>query len=294
MNLSDIKSRPHWSFSSLNQLLNICSLQYYLQRIAKIKPAFASTNLVLGSAYHRTLEQVYLAKMNGTVFSDEQALEFFTASWDRAVKTEPIRFRKLNAEETADQGRSLIACALEHLDPAEEVRSVSEAFVVPLQDAQGFLEMPLLGEFDLVVQQKKQTVLVDWKTSGTRWRASQADQSLQATGYSYAYHQKHAINPQVRFDVTVKNKTPVFEQHPTQRQPEQWQRMMKMIRRAEKLVRHEIFYPAESSFYCADCAFSTACKAWHRESRDQRSACPPQLQRRRKVRDQRSEKKQAA
>ncbi len=32
--------RPHWSFSSLNQVLNICSLQYYFQRVARIEPAF--------------------------------------------------------------------------------------------------------------------------------------------------------------------------------------------------------------------------------------------------------------
>ncbi len=32
--------RPHWSFSSLNQILNICSLQYYFQRVERIEPAF--------------------------------------------------------------------------------------------------------------------------------------------------------------------------------------------------------------------------------------------------------------
>lgn len=65
MTLLDLKSRPHWSYSSLNQLLNICSLQYYFQRIAKIVATFASINLVLGSSYHRTLEQIYLARKNG-------------------------------------------------------------------------------------------------------------------------------------------------------------------------------------------------------------------------------------
>jgi hypothetical protein len=36
---------------------------------------FGSTNLVLGSAYHRTLEQDYLTITNGTVFSADQALK---------------------------------------------------------------------------------------------------------------------------------------------------------------------------------------------------------------------------
>jgi hypothetical protein len=265
MNLSDIKQRPHWSYSSLNQLLNICSLQYYFQRIAKLKPAFASTNLVLGSAYHRTLEQIYLAIKNGAVFSAENALEFFTTSWRLAVKDQDVRFGKQTAQETEDQGRKLIACCNENIPKDEEILSISEPFVVPVSLHGEFMELPLVGEFDLTVRKETRPTVVDWKTSGTRWSAYQADKSLQATIYTYAYQQKFAINPDVRFDVTVKNKTPVFEQHPTTRAPDSWDRMALLVSKAEQVVKHQCFYPAESSFYCGDCPFSGACKAWHRE-----------------------------
>jgi len=271
MNLSDIKSRPHWSYSSLNQLLNICSLQYYFQRIAKIKPAFSSTNLVLGKAYHRTLEQVYLAKKNATAFSPETALEFFTASWRLALSDQEVRFGKLSAEETEEQGRKLVACCVANLPEGEEILSLSEPFVVPVTFRGEFMELPLIGEFDLTVRKAGLPVIVDWKTSGTRWSAGQADKSLQATIYTYAWHQKSGINPEVRFDVTVKNKTPVFEQHATTRTPESWERLALLVNKAEQIVKHDCFYPAETGFYCSDCAFSTACKAWHRESGDQAS-----------------------
>lgn len=276
MNLSDIKQRPHWSYSSLNQLLNICSLQYYFQRIAKRKPAFASVNLLVGSAYHRTLEQIYLAMKNGTVFKAEQALEFFTNSWRLAVKDQNVRFVKMTADETEEQGRKLIACCLENIPKDEEILSVSEPFVVPVTLRGEFMELPLLGEFDLTVLRNKVPVVRDWKTSGTRWSAGQADKSLQATVYTYAYQQKHGLNPEVCFDVTVKNKTPVFESHPTVRTPDSWERMALLVSKAEQIVKHECFYPAETSFYCSDCPFGDDCKAWHREqesgSRSQESA----------------------
>jgi hypothetical protein len=83
---------------------------------------------------------------------------------------------------------------------------------------------------------------------------------------NYSYQQKFGINPDVRFDVTVKNKTPVFEQHPTVRTPDSWDRMALLVNKAEQIVKHACFYPAETSFYCGDCPFGDDCKAWHQQA----------------------------
>jgi Holliday junction resolvase-like predicted endonuclease len=171
-----------------------------------------------------------------------------------------------------EQGRKLVACCIDNLPEGEEILSLSEPFVVPVTFRGEFMELPLIGEFDLTVRKAGLPVIVDWKTSGTRWSASQADKSLQATIYTYAWHQKSGINPEVRFDVTVKNKTPVFEQHATTRTPESWERLALLVNKAEQIVKHDCFYPAETGFYCGDCAFCAACKAWHRENGDQKSA----------------------
>lgn len=53
--LEEYRKQPHWSFSSLNQLLNICSLQWAFQRVDRKARAFTSVNLCFGSAYHRTM-----------------------------------------------------------------------------------------------------------------------------------------------------------------------------------------------------------------------------------------------
>ncbi len=38
MNFAELRALPHWSFSSLNQILNICSQQYAFRKIDQIEP----------------------------------------------------------------------------------------------------------------------------------------------------------------------------------------------------------------------------------------------------------------
>ena len=56
MNLSDYRDRPHWSFSSLNQLLSVCSLAWKFSHIDKLPRPFTPVSLIMGSAYHRVME----------------------------------------------------------------------------------------------------------------------------------------------------------------------------------------------------------------------------------------------
>ena len=121
-----------------------------------------------------------------------------------------------------------------------------------------------MGEFDLVVEKQGSPLVIDWKTSATRWAKTKADKSLQATAYSYAYWQKHSFNPQVRFDVAVKNKTPVFESHCTSRDKDSWKLLGSLVEKAEILVRQELYYPSLECFACSDCPFKTACEEWCR------------------------------
>ena len=160
-----------------------------------------------------------------------------------------------------------MAAFLKAINPEEQVLEVNEAFAVPLIDAQGnVLEKPLIGEIDCVVSHDGETTLVDWKTSARRWPKDQADKSLQPTAYLYAYQQLRDMTPVMRFDVVVKNKTPVVEQYITTRTPDQFLRMVELFKAVERMIAAEHFLPSEQSFYCGGCPHHAACKAWHRES----------------------------
>jgi Holliday junction resolvase-like predicted endonuclease len=259
--------RPHWSYSSINQLLNICGLQWALQRIHKMPPAFTPLALAFGSAFHRAMEFIALRRKEHQIIPAQEAADLFDDLWTRQMlEDQDIRFdENATPANCAKQGRDMVACIVSAVDPDETVVAVNEAFCVPLIDAAGnSLEKPLVGEIDLVVEKAKVKKLVDWKTSARRWPKYQADHSMQATILLYAYKLLHGMDCEFRFDVVVKNKTPVFEQHPTTRTSDQYHRMIELVKMADAMVRHEHFYPNEAGYYCSSCPYTAACSAWHR------------------------------
>ena len=51
-----VRSRPHWSYSQLNQYMR-CPLQYYFERIVKLDRPFVPSGLLFGSAIHEALAE---------------------------------------------------------------------------------------------------------------------------------------------------------------------------------------------------------------------------------------------
>jgi hypothetical protein len=262
--LHEYRQRPHWCYSSLNQLLNICSLQWFFQRIERLPAAFTPLPLAFGSAYHRVMEFVALSRQDGTVPSAPDTRDLFNEVWKRQVAEDGnIAFGdKADAESCADQGMEMCAAYLEQIDPEEQVVGVSEVFAVPV----GSSELPLVGELDCVTARLDELTVIDWKTSGRRWPKDQADKSAQATTYLYAYRQLHPDeDPGFRFDVAVKNKTPVIEKHTTTRDGDDFLRLEALVAKAELIVKHQLYYPADGSMYCGGCPFQEPCRAWHRD-----------------------------
>jgi putative RecB family exonuclease len=265
--LNDYRDREHWSFSALNQFLNICSLQYAFDRVYKLEKRFTPVSLSFGSAFHRAMEWLHLVLKEGKQPKESEVRDLFRDLWTRQVQEDKkIRFdEEITEDACSAQGADLVAAFLQTVDPQEEVLAVNEAFAVPLIDAQGnVLEKPIVGEIDCTVRKNEQTVLVDWKTSGRRWPKCQADKSLQPTVYLYGYSKLYAQEVPMRFDVVVKNKTPVVEQHVTTRTVDQFYRMVEMVKLAEKMIAAEHFLPSEQGFYCSGCPHQEACRAWHR------------------------------
>lgn len=266
--LREYRARPHWSYSALNQFFNICSLQYAFDRIYKLPKAFTPLPLSFGSAYHRVMEWVASSRMAGQVPESQETADLFQTVWERQLEDDgDIRFDKeMDAESCAKQGRDMVACAVNNIDPLEQVVAFNEAFCVPLTDATGMsLETPLIGEIDCVVSKDDHRTLVDWKTSGSRWPKTKAAREWQPSAFLYGYSLTHGELPEFRFDVVVKNKTPVFEQHVTQRGLSDFLRLVEMAKLAQSMIAAEHFAPNELGFYCGGCPHQEACKVWHIE-----------------------------
>jgi len=266
--LKEYRARPHWSFSALNQFFNICSLQYSFDRIYRLPKTFTPLPLSFGSAYHRVMEWIALTRMEGRVPEPAEASDLFQNVWAKqVVEDNNIRFTKgMDAESCAQQGRDMVACAVDNINPDEEVIAFNEAFCVPLTDINGMsLETPLIGEIDCVVSLNDHKMLVDWKTAGNRWAKTKAAKDWQPSAFLYGYSLIHGEIPDFRFDVVVKNKTPVFEQHVTQRSQDDFLRLVELAKLAESMIAAEHFAPSEQGFYCGSCPHKEACRTWHIE-----------------------------
>lgn len=205
--LSDYRERPHWSYSSLNQLLNLCSLQWFFDKVERLPRPFTPISLAMGSAYHHVMEYIARHRMAGTLPSEAETRALFHEVWMRISKEGPPlqKDEDQSPEDCAKQGAELAVTYLKQIDLDERVLAINETFAVPL----GSRDHPLIGEIDCVVEDTGGKVLVDWKTSARRWPKDQADRSLQPTVYLYAHRQLHPGEaPGFRFDVAVKNKTP--------------------------------------------------------------------------------------
>ena len=264
MTLGDYRDRPHWSYSSLNQLLNICSLQWMFEKVERLPRPFTPIAMAMGSVYHRVMEFIALTRMEHKVPGESDTRDLFHELWKREQQEgAPLQpDEETTPDEFAKQGAELAVAYLKQVDPAERVVLMNEVFAVPV----GNSDRPLIGEIDCVVEQGGARALVDWKTSARRWPKDQADRSLQPTVYLYAHKQLHpAEAPQFRFDVAVKNKTPVIERNSTSRSADDFSRLECLVDKAERVIKQEIFYPSDQSFACNGCPFREPCRAWHRK-----------------------------
>ena len=265
MNLNDYRDRPHWSYSSLNLLLNICSLQWMFEKLLKLPRPFTPVSLVMGSAYHRVMEFIALHRLEGRLPMPEETRDLFHTLWDRERQEgPPMEQPEDPPEKLAEQGAGMVVAYLQQIDPRERVLEFNQAFAVPV----GNSERPLIGEIDAITADATgEVTLIDWKTSARRWPKEQADKSLQPTAYLYAYGQlKPGCTDKFRFDVAVKNKTPVIELNSTARTPDDFLRLERLVEVADRIVQHELFYPCDQSFACAGCQYAEPCKAWHRQA----------------------------
>jgi putative RecB family exonuclease len=269
--LSVLRKTPHWSYSSINGFLNVCSLQWAFNYVYRQPPQFTPANLVLGKVFHQAATFVAGCRKDGKAYKPQAVLDLYQELLTQAVKlAEPkVKFDPEDGtfSERVAQGQLMLTAWMSSFDPAERVLEVSPAFSVRLEDADGEeLDKSLIGEFDCVVEVKARPIIADWKTAARRWPDSKVRTDLQPTCYLYAWQKMgHPKDALFRFDVVTKTKVPAVEHYLTVRDPDQFRRLGEMVRVIERMVRHEHFLPAECSFACADCQWSLACRSWHRE-----------------------------
>ncbi len=259
--LTELRTKPHWSFSSLNGLLNICSLQWAFKYIYNLEPELTSVSLLFGSAFHKAASWIAILRQQGIYENPQEAQEVFSEAWK--IECKAANNFKISAEEfniLDALGRKMIDC-LSRKWTEDNIVAVGKVFSIKVASS----EKPLIGEYDLLVKNDLGTnVIIDWKTAEKKWPESKANKDLQATVFCYAYRKTYNQDCLFRYDVITKTKDPQYIQYPAYRFNNDFKRLEKLIALAERAVQSEIFFPNDQSFYCSGCQYASACKAWHK------------------------------
>jgi len=268
--LQQLRRQSHWSYSSINCILNVCSLQWAFRRVYRQEPAFTPVALVFGSVFHQVCEFVARMRMNNRSGRKSEIVDLFSDLLSRECRTtEPaVRFDEgQDVNVLNETGRGMIEVFLDSTDRDERVVDVSRVFCVDLVDADGrVLDKPLIGEFDCVVERDGQTIVVDWKTAARKWPKDKARTDLQPTVYLYAHTRAGGRSDTTfRFDTVTKTSKPVVEQHMTTRTEDEFFRFIEIVKVIDKMVRGELFLPNDQGWCCKGCQYALACESWHRE-----------------------------
>ena len=265
--LQELRKKPHWSYSSINTFLNICSLQWAFRYVYRREAVFTPVALVFGSAFHRTLEYAFRLRMDGQTVP-ATAANLFSDVLSQLIRTEEreVRYSEGDDIDALHQtGRRMVEAYLGDSADDENVLDVGVPFRVLLGEGEEALEKPLVGEYDCIVQQGQQRLIVDWKTAARRWPKRKERLDLQPTCYLYAHTKNDPHSVGFRFDIVTKTKIPAVDRRLTIRHPDQFTRLIEQVRVMEKMIRAEHFLPNDQSWACKGCPYGMSCQAWHKE-----------------------------
>ena len=162
--VNKLREKPHWSFSSLNEFINICLLQWAFRYIYQLESESTSVNLVFGSAFHKTA--TVILRQKNTFPTSKEVQEAFSENWKLECKAaEILKLESCEWDQLNTTDRKMIEC-LNNEWLEKDIVAVNQEFSVPLLG----ISKPLVGEIDLIVRDDSRSmVIVDWKTSERKW-----------------------------------------------------------------------------------------------------------------------------
>jgi hypothetical protein len=274
LDFAELRKAPHWSFSALNSLLNICSLQFAFGRIYKETPEFIPMNLIFGKAFHKGASYYLNTMQEGAPAESQEIKDSFANFLQDEINHSRYDVPLAEGKEIDDyilKGQDMLQALAEEFDPGDEIVGTDIAFKVDLKDSTGnTISKPLIGEYDALIKRDGSYIIVDFKTAASRWPAKKCHKDLQATAYLYALRQSISEQSLFRYDVITKAKKPTYTGFMTNRTKQDFQRFLELVKVADRIVKDSLFYPHETAFACSGCQYSNSCAEWLKTCPEQR------------------------
>ena len=273
--LQSFNQELHISYSQIF-CFTTCPLKHRFQYVEARPPERISIVLPFGSAIHSAIEMAYMSlKNHGRTETLEALCERFDTCLELDLENSvvPVIFKKdlPDHKGAVEMGNAMLKVFHESIP--QIVKTVQEIVAVELPlsatlytDEGQQTEFKLSGILDLVIRDKNgEIVVVDNKTASKPMAQSTADDAGQMTAYSYLLAANKHVFPtspvKCQFDILRKLVTPKREMVQTVRTAQDRKRFAKVANRVLAAIENGMVYP-QSSWMCADCSYTNACKAW--------------------------------
>lgn len=215
-----------------------CPRKYYYEYVEGWKPVKPSANLVFGSILHDSIAEEFL---NGRT-----AIKVFLEKWSNVG--ELIYSRADNHESLKKVGLSLIE-KIEKTEIYQRVVAVEKAYQTELTDGTIFK-----GKVDLIYDNGKEKVLLDWKTASSFFLDHRPDLDDQLTAYSML-----SGIPKVAYGVLLKKKKPEVRFFHAQRTYQDYLDYQLKVMKVVSDIESGFFFK-KPSLYCGFCYFCPLCR----------------------------------
>jgi len=264
----------HLSQSAITQAMR-CGMAFYMQRIAKVKPAFRNAALVVGTVFHGCVASALNGLRDGADVTKEGMLKILDELWavELAVEDPPIRW---GARESEKPQRALLGAMISTwyetgllvLRDAREIIAVESKMRFPLVNTAGeCLLTPMVGVVDVIYRNPDGAVVVaDLKTSRNGLSEVYLATGLQPSAYLHLA--RHLGFPDARFEyhVVTKKREPSFSVIPVERTAVDTDRLFFVAGLVERMVREKLWLPTSpDGWACAGCEYAHACGKVHQD-----------------------------
>ena len=263
MIISELRSKPHISVSSINAYVN-CGLQYKLRRIDRLPPESISDNLVFGSVIHKCLADFNQEKMTGNKLDLKELQDIFEIYWrDDAEDNKFICYSNgKNYKKLLIEGKNLLEAFYREL-PREgfTILSIEEPFQFNIDG----IDVPMIGVMDLVEQDIEGTIVItEYKTASKAFSIDQIERLFQLTVYHMAAKRNGFGDCEIvlKIDSLIKTQKPRFESVYTTRTDADEKRAIKKIQEVWHGIQNNVFIPNDGSWLCSKCEYRTYCDNW--------------------------------
>lgn len=256
-----LRHRDYLSYSAIT-LFQKCPLAFRFRYLDGRREETTSSSLAVGSSVHAALEAWFTARMYGDPEPDlDTMVSAFWDEWRCCNEETPVRLgAKDDIKAVDDLARRVLRTFTESsaARPEGEIIGIEEELRGQLVDG----APELLGRIDLILETNDELVIVDWKTSRSRWSDEQAEHAAGQLLLYGALAKEISPHKPVRleFGVLAKTKVPSIEMRAVPNDSERAARTIAMVKRVWAAIEQENFFPCPTVLNCVTCPYRAPCR----------------------------------